>query len=134
MPDPVQFLGIAAVVVVGWLLILLRMAHRIPHGHVGFVYLFGALRTVLPSGLNFVHPFAKVRLVQAGTGANAVLGLVGIADVELGPNHPPGSVRVGQLTVLARSAVPVGKGTRVSVIVDDWPGEVRVIVSDSSPQ
>jgi membrane-bound ClpP family serine protease len=77
-------------------------------------------------GFNLVSAMANVVRVTPGSGANHVLGLVGVAETELSPDRAVGTIRVGDTQLSARGAGPINAGARVRVIKDSLVGEVLV--------
>jgi membrane-bound ClpP family serine protease len=108
------------------LVMMARMFYTIQAGQIGLVFILGAYRGVATTGLNVVSPLAHVVKVTPGSGANNALALLGVAESELGPDLPPGRVRIGDRIVAARSAAPVSVGVKVRVIQDNSPGIVLV--------
>jgi len=105
---------------------ILTMIRIVKANQVGLVFLFGVYVTTLRPGFNLVTPLAKVRRVTPGSGPNSLLGFTGIAEGDLDPQSPTGSVQIGDRRILARPQSRIPAGARVTVIEDVTPGVVLV--------
>ena len=126
MLDPLALTVLAVFVVVIILLIMARMMQQIAPGKLGLVYMMGQYVRTLRPGFWIVSPSASVRIIVAGSGVNAALGLVGVAMADLDPQSLPGPIQVGPRTIMARSVARINSGASVTVIGDLSPGVVLV--------
>jgi membrane-bound ClpP family serine protease len=115
------------------MILMVRMITIIQPGQLGLVFLLGAYITTANPGFNIVSPLARVVKITAGSGPNGALGMVGVADSNLGPDRPPGPVRIGDRTVPARSTSALRPGDQVRVIEDTSLGVVLVAKERSRP-
>jgi membrane-bound ClpP family serine protease len=115
------------------LVLLTRMITVIQPGQVGLVFVLGAYKTGILPGFNLVAPMASVVKVTPGSGPNRALGMLGVAETALAPDRPPGSVRIGEMQLTARSATPIRAGTTVRVIQDSTVGTVLVAEEHEHP-
>jgi membrane-bound ClpP family serine protease len=110
------------------IILALMMSHTVRAGQLGLVFLFCAYVTTLQPGFSVTSPLAGVRKIIPGSGPNAVLGMIGVAESDLGPDVPLGTVRVGERAIPARGASSIPSGATVRVIEDSIPGTVLVAI------